>query len=184
MHSTFFYLCRMQSPNIQFRHSTPVQIRFADCDMLGHVNNAVYQQYFDFARLQYFSRVLGQELDWNRYAVMVATITIDYLSPIPLDDEVEIFTRIDTIGNKSMGMIQQVYSKKAHEIRASNRAVLVCYNREKMTTVSLPESWRAKFLGYDKNITLKMPLQGKTEIHKEERMTNQSDQESPLAGGL
>jgi len=173
----------MQSPNIQFKHSTPIQIRFSDCDMLGHVNNAVYQQYFDYARLQYFKKVLASELDFNRYAVMVATITIDYLSPIPLHDDLEIFTRIDTIGNKSIGMIQQVYSKKDHEIRASNRAVLVCFSLEKHTSVSLPDNWRARFLGYDKNITLKMPLQGKPEA-KEDLPAARSDQESHLAGGL
>jgi len=176
----------MQTPTIQFRHSTPVQIRFSDCDMLGHVNNAIYQQYFDFARLQYFRRVLGSELDLGRYAVMVATITIDYLSPIPLNDDIEIYTRIDTIGNKSMGMIQQVYSKSAKEIRASNRAVLVCFSAEKRSSVALPDSWRSRFLGYDKNITLKMPLPGKNPImkEKEEEKANQSDLESPLAGGL
>jgi len=152
--------------------------------MLGHVNNAVYQQLFDYARLQYFNRVLGSELDFKKYAVMVATITIDYLSSIPLDDEIEIYTRIDTIGNKSIGMIQQIFSKKSQEIKASNKAVLVCFNREKNTSVSLPDTWRAKFLGYDKNITLKMPIHGRVETPKEEMRANQSDQESHLAGGL
>jgi len=169
----------MQTPNIQFRHSTPVQIRFSDCDLLGHVNNAVYQQFFDYARLQYFRKVLAAELDLRKYAVMVATITIDYLSPIPLDDEIEIYTRIDTIGNKSIGMVQQVYSKKNNEIRASNKAVLVCFSTEKKTTISLPDTWRSRFLSFDKNITLKMPLQARP-LAKEEK-ANPSDQESHLA---
>ena len=37
---------------IQFFHKTPIQIRFNDVDVVGHVNNSVYQNYFDAARMR------------------------------------------------------------------------------------------------------------------------------------
>ena len=36
-----------------------IQIRFADIDAMGHVNNAVYLSYFEFTRVHYFSELLG-----------------------------------------------------------------------------------------------------------------------------
>ena len=38
---------------MKFFHETPLQIRFNDVDVMGHVNNSVYQNYFDVARLRY-----------------------------------------------------------------------------------------------------------------------------------
>jgi len=35
---------------------TPIQIRFSDCDMLQHVNNAIYLQYFETARINFFNQ--------------------------------------------------------------------------------------------------------------------------------
>ena len=42
--------------------STPIQIRFSDCDMLQHVNNAIYLQYFETARINFFRKELP---NWN-----------------------------------------------------------------------------------------------------------------------
>ena len=36
-----------------YRHSIPMEIRFADIDSLGHVNNAAYLTYMEQARLRY-----------------------------------------------------------------------------------------------------------------------------------
>ena len=34
----------ISEPEYEFRHRLPVQMRFSDTDMLGHVNNSVYLQ--------------------------------------------------------------------------------------------------------------------------------------------
>lgn len=36
-----------------FRHCVTIDIRFADLDAMGHVNNAVYLTYMETARLRY-----------------------------------------------------------------------------------------------------------------------------------
>ncbi|MDE6131249.1 MAG: acyl-CoA thioesterase, partial [Muribaculaceae bacterium] len=35
---------------IEFRHRLPVQLRFRDIDMFGHVNNNVYLELMDVAK--------------------------------------------------------------------------------------------------------------------------------------
>ena len=59
-----------------------IQIRFADIDVMGHVNNAVYLSYFEMARVHYFKQILGEEWDWNSDGILLARNEIDYLSPI------------------------------------------------------------------------------------------------------
>ena len=38
-----------------FRVHCPVEVRFRDCDPMGHVNNAVYLTYLELARFAYWS---------------------------------------------------------------------------------------------------------------------------------
>jgi acyl-CoA thioester hydrolase len=54
---------------------TPVQIRFADVDKLGHVNNAVYLSYIEVARMDFFKEA-GGKIDWNKKGVIVGRIEI------------------------------------------------------------------------------------------------------------
>ena len=40
-----------------FKFSTPIQIRYSDFDMLGHINNATFVTYIEVARLYYFIEI-------------------------------------------------------------------------------------------------------------------------------
>lgn len=40
--------------------TTPIQMRFADVDMLGHVNNVNQQHYFDVGKSDFFAQVLDR----------------------------------------------------------------------------------------------------------------------------
>ena len=42
-----------------FHHRTPLQLRFNDVDVLGHVNNTVYFSFYDTGKAIYFSDVRG-----------------------------------------------------------------------------------------------------------------------------
>src|SRR4029453_1676935 len=44
-------------PMWKFEHE--VEVRFCDCDPLGHVNNAVYLSYLEAARFSWWRRVFG-----------------------------------------------------------------------------------------------------------------------------
>ncbi len=64
------------------KHFTPIQQRFNDYDILGHVNNAVFQHYFDLARIRYFAEILGENIVGSKYSLVMATINIDFHSPV------------------------------------------------------------------------------------------------------
>ena len=59
------------------KHSVPVQIRFNDIDLMGHVYNAKYQEFFDLARLNYFKTVLGELISWTHKGLIIASVKVD-----------------------------------------------------------------------------------------------------------
>ena len=59
-----------------FLHETSIQIRFNDIDIMAHVNNSVYQNYFDIARTRYFEKVFDERIICKEKAIVLAKITI------------------------------------------------------------------------------------------------------------
>jgi len=148
----------MSKETVLFRHIIPVQIRFNDVDILGHVNNAVHQYYFDYARMQYFDQVLGKELNLKMNSLIIASVKVDYFSPIPIDDKIEVESRIEMIGNKSITMKQKILSKITGEVKSSSWSVLVAYDVNLNHTIPVPEEWKNSIISYEKEIALKYPM--------------------------
>ena len=92
---------------MKFNHSLPVQIRFNDTDPAQHVNNSVYQEYLDLGRLAYFRKVMGRTMVFNDLSLVIASIKIDFFKPVLLSDRIRVETRITTLGNKSLEMVQR-----------------------------------------------------------------------------
>ena len=135
-----------------FYHSTPVQIRFNDIDIMAHVNNSVYQNFFDLARTHYFKKVFEKKMDWNTKALVLAKITIEYLNPIFLEENIEVLTKVHTLGNKSLQMIQKIINSETKEVKAINDAVLVGFGVKEDAPIPLPEEWKTKISNFEKDI--------------------------------
>ena len=88
-----------------------LRVRSYECDSLGHVNNAVYQQYLEEAAVSASSDV-GFGLAWYRArgeAWVVRDMTLEYLYPAIAGDELSVTTWISTIG--------RVRGNREYEIR-------------------------------------------------------------------
>ena len=76
------------------RHTVQVPMRWSDMDAYGHVNNVVYLQYFEMARVDlFFERASLEERTGLRRGTVVATNDIQYklpvvYSPRPLDVQI------------------------------------------------------------------------------------------------
>jgi acyl-CoA thioester hydrolase len=103
-----------------------IQVRFSDCDMMGHVNNAVYLSYFEMARIHYFGILLAKDRDWKRDGVLLRKNEVEYLKPVLLNDVPEISVFLDHIGNKSFSVAYEL--KVNGELRTIGKSILVCYN--------------------------------------------------------
>lgn len=114
-----------------------IQIRFSDCDMLGHVNNAVYLNYFESARLHYLNSLLGETWDWYKKGIILLKNTIEYKLPVFLNDNVEIELKTKSIANKSFTLTYDLYANK--KLKTIGESVMVCFDFEKNTTIEIPE---------------------------------------------
>jgi YbgC/YbaW family acyl-CoA thioester hydrolase len=84
----------MEEPEGKDIFETTVEIRFADIDAMGHVNNAVYFSYFEQARMAYFKDRVARIWDWNEDGVIVARNEIDYIYPVFLNDRMKLDRRV------------------------------------------------------------------------------------------
>lgn len=123
---------------------TTVEIRFADIDAMGHVNNAVYFSYFEQARMAYFKERVARIWDWNEDGVIVARNEIDYVFPVFLNDRMVIRLWVEHVGSKSFTICYRVVV--GERLCATGKSVLVCFNHKNKATQVLPEAWRTIFL--------------------------------------
>lgn len=136
-------------PRVEFLHKTPIQIRFNDIDIMAHVNNSVYQNYFDMARLQYFEMIFEQKMNWEEKALVLAKITIEYLNPIFLGEEIMVLSKVYKLGNKSLQMKQKIVNATTNEVKAVNDAILVAFLSKENGAVELPDDWKNKIIKFE-----------------------------------
>jgi acyl-CoA thioester hydrolase len=134
--------------------SLPIQVRFSDVDMMGHVSNTVYQTYFDSGKTHYFSRVLP-DLDFVNLGVVGASVRIDYLRPAFRNTRLLVRTRIALLGCKSLTMEHLLVDEDTGETVSTCTAVMVCYAVRQMASVPIPDHWRRAILAFDPGVCLK-----------------------------
>jgi acyl-CoA thioester hydrolase len=134
-----------------FRHRCPLEIRFADMDALGHVNNAHFLTYFEQARIDYFKTVIGENINWAETGLILAHIDIDYKQPVIFGDLVIIYTKCTKIGTKSFELTYSIIKMTpGTEVElATGKSVLVCYDYLKKSSIEIPEKWKKAMIEYD-----------------------------------
>jgi acyl-CoA thioester hydrolase len=115
-----------------------IQVRFADLDVMGHVNNSVYLSYFEMTRVHYFKQLVGANWDWQKEGVLLVRNEIDYLKPILLNDEPEVYMSLEKIGDKSISLLYEIKVNK--EIYTKGKSILVCFNAEEGKTILVPKA--------------------------------------------
>jgi acyl-CoA thioester hydrolase len=131
--------------------SVSMDIRFADIDKMGHVNNAKYLTYFEQARMYYLQKVIGKKLEWSREGIILAKVEIDFIAPILLNDTIQIEVNCTRLGNKSFDL-EYTINKLSSEnkiMAAKGKTVMVCYNYQTDKTISIPESWRNELIDFE-----------------------------------
>ncbi len=133
------------------KHQANIQIRFADTDMLGHVNNANYLTFMELARISYFNEVISDAVDWNKEGVILAKATIDYRRPIYLVDDLSVKICIDHISSKSFNFSYQfVVTKNGEEqICCEGSTIMVCFDYQENKSIVMPDKWKERIKAYE-----------------------------------
>lgn len=139
---------------VVFKDILPIQVRFSDVDMMGHVSNTIYQNYYDSGKVHYFDKVLP-DLDYINIGVVGASIKIDYLKPIYMKTRILVETRVAVLGHKSLTIEHCLVDELTGELLSTCSAVLVCYDLKEKKSIPIPGHWRKNILAYDENVIVK-----------------------------
>lgn len=117
-----------------------LKVRFSDCDMMQHVNNAKYLNYFEEARIHYFRYLLGTDWDWRKNGILLRKNEIEYLKPVFLHEVADIACFVKHMGEKSFTLSYEV--RVNNDLRTVGTSVLVCYDSEKRSSIPIPQRMR------------------------------------------
>ena len=105
-----------------------LQVRFRDCDPLGHVNHAVYLTYLEQARFNLWRTIGIASPDGERVpGVILARAEIDYRRPASYGDILEIQLGLAGTGRTSFTYEYEILDAQ-RQLVASARTVLVRYD--------------------------------------------------------
>jgi len=133
-----------------FHHS--IDVRFRDCDELGHVNNAVYFTYFEEARWAFFRHLQGRlrergcdkdvEVPWQPGTIL-ARAECDFCAQARYGDVLDVKMRVGPIGRSSFTCEYEVVDAASQRLIATAKSVQVTYDFEAGRSVPIPEALRA-----------------------------------------
>ena len=139
-------------PKYIFRHKTPIQLRFSDVDLFGHVNNTVFFSLYDLAKAEYFKAVLNDMPMKFGVSAVVANINAYFIHPVHFDDDIVIETSVARLGRKSFIVSQQAVNAKTNSVVSICRTTMVCYSAKMNDSIEIPEIIRKRITEYEDNI--------------------------------
>lgn len=133
----------MEKPAYQkdlFPHWFTQRVRFRDLDTLNHVNNAIFNTYYEEARISFIQIIpeLARQMQ-EGYSFVLAGITINYLKPVTFPSELLIGSGVKKLGNSSITSFQAIYKKDGKAPVSVAEASGVWFNIEKQRPARLPE---------------------------------------------
>ncbi|OIR23288.1 MAG: hypothetical protein BEU00_03380 [Marine Group III euryarchaeote CG-Epi3] len=142
----------MNNPNSV---TTNVSVLWGDMDGFGHVNNIIYLKWCETARIKLFQNLWEYEVG-NMEEILVkggvgpilANFNMDYKHPVKYPDEIEIETYLTHLGNSSIGIGHELFSKKEKKLVAKGTSVVVMINYVSKEKVILGKSDREKLSEY------------------------------------
>lgn len=130
-----------------FKHQCTDTVRFADLDVLGHVNHAKYLTYMEQARVMYAEDVWKWEGDMETLGMIIASIEVNYIAPLFFRETITVWTRIARLGLKSFDFLYVM--TRGEEIVATGKTAMVAYDYPTGKTCPINPVWREKSLAYE-----------------------------------
>lgn len=126
-------------------HRFDLAVRSSEIDGYGHVNNAVYQQWFEEGR-EGFLRLGGRDYDWYPrelgLLLVVARVEIDFRAGARRGERGAVSTRLVSIGNKSLAFAHRAVREDGL-LWAEGRTVM-CFSKDGRA-VPVPDDFRDRF---------------------------------------
>ena len=130
----------LRSQYVQFM---PVQTRWMDNDVYGHVNNVVYYSFFDTAVNRYLIDEGVLDIRAGDTVGFVVETSCSYEKPIAFPDRVTAGIRVARIGTSSVRYEIGIFRNDDDESSAHGHFVHVYVDRAAERSRAIPEAMRA-----------------------------------------
>ncbi|WP_316811756.1 thioesterase family protein [Pedobacter heparinus] len=132
-----------------FKYKTMIETRFADFDMMGHVNNAVYFTYMEIARAKYWNHAI--QWDWKKTGVVIARASLDYILPVFIEDKISMYVRTSRIGKSSFDLeyllVKLVNGKE--EICNKGKTTCVAFDYATKSSFPIPKDEKDRMISFE-----------------------------------
>lgn len=125
-----------------YKHFLPLQTRWADNDVYGHINNVVYYGLFDTIVNDYLIGAGALDIHDGAVIGLVVETGCKYFAPLEFPQKLEGALRVAHIGNSSVRYELAIFKHGDDAPAADGHFIHVYVDRETRRPVSLPQSFR------------------------------------------
>lgn len=126
----------------QFKFFLPIQTRWADNDIYGHVNNVTYYSYFDTAANSLLIQKTNFDIHQSEIIGLVVDSACSFLQELSFPEIVEVGVAIGKIGNSSLRYELAIFKQGQATAAAQGHFVHVFVDRENRKSTTIPNEMR------------------------------------------
>ncbi|MBK5649636.1 acyl-CoA thioesterase [Acinetobacter proteolyticus] len=126
----------------QFKFFFPIQTRWADNDIYGHVNNVTYYSYFDTAANSLLIQKTGFDIHHSDIIGLVVDSSCSFQQELSFLEIIEVGVAIGKIGNSSLRYELAIFKQGQQQAAAQGHFIHVFVDRENRKSTTIPEAMR------------------------------------------
>jgi acyl-CoA thioester hydrolase len=131
-----------------FRFQYSVAVRFADLDVLVHVNHLAYLEILEAGRVAYYQQVLGMQSVWE-LGFVLAELRVRYLASALLGQTLVVHFGVRWLKRSSSHFQFELRDQASGQLLAEGEGVQVYVNRETGRSAPLPDSYRQRIEAFE-----------------------------------
>jgi len=138
-----------------FAHRREIDVRFADTDAMGHVNNAVYVTNSESARIAYWTDVTGEPVRLGTEgaeSLILAEARITYRAPAFHGETITVETRAVRLGRSSFTLEHRLTARVgsgSSRLVATSESILVRFDYTADAPVAISPGHRAAIEAFE-----------------------------------
>lgn len=126
-----------------FNLTLKIPVEWRDIDAAHHVNNVIYLQWAESARVAYLLQLNGGSLiSQDNISPIVGWLDCKYIRPVSFPDTVIVGVKKEAILDDRMVLETRIFSHKDDRLVAISKQHIMAYNVKYKQKAEIPLSWR------------------------------------------
>ena len=131
-----------------FCYFLPIQTRWSDNDMYGHINNVTYYSYFDSAANALLIEKANFDIRYSAVIGLVVESACSFLQELSYPEIIDVGVRISKLGNSSIQYDLAIFKQLHDSASAQGHFVHVFVERTNRKSTAIPVEMRDALAEY------------------------------------